>query len=387
MTLAIPPSLRRRCSALGDEDARALALAVARPGVGRLLRHSPRITPTMVRQLDLVPAVLRHPAVFAVLADLEVSAGRWNRVEADLASIDDPRRATLARRARFVSDRGAFWDLVEDIRIAAFHGRWRAPDLGADFLHLGSAAAMRQEARDMRNCLADMVPEAASGKSAFFRWLGDQHVTVHLRRVGTAWRLAALGAACNVPLTQVTTAAIETVLSRTLGEAALDAPSLDDATLAIAEIGRARFDVGTRGAIASVLWGVHQRVRKTDNACIFGAGSRYVQFCVNRSGRTLRAEIASHKFCTENVSWLAEGAVDLLDRCSFRWPRALQNFAREFDVRTRQDCEELADFVCGLHHELWSHRAGALLSIGVIGEEASEIDNGCRLGSCRWFSA
>ena len=320
MTLAIPPSLRRRCSALGDEDARALALAVARPGVGRLLRHSPRITPTLVRQLDLVPAALRHPAVFAILADLEISAGRWNRVEADLAAIDDARRATLARRARLVGDRGAFWDLVEDIRIAAFRERWSAPDLGADFLHLGSAAAMRQEARVMRSCLAEMVPEAAGGKWVFFRWLGGERVTVHLRRVGTAWRLAALGATCNGPLPQVTTTTIEALLSRTLGEAALDAPSLEDAVLAIAEIGRARFEVGTREAIASVLWGVHQRARKTDNACIFGAGNRYVQFCVNRSGRSLRAEIASHRFCSENVSWLAEGAVDLLDRCAFRWP-------------------------------------------------------------------
>ena len=387
VSLALPPSLRRRCEAVGDQDARALALAASRPGVGRLLRHSPRITPTLIRQLDLVPAVLRHPTVFAILADLEISAARWKRIAVDLAAIDDPRRATLGRRARTISDRGAFWDLVEDIRVAARHGQWRAPDLGADFVHLGSAVAMRQEASVMRNCLGDMVPEAAGGQSAFFRWLGSERVTVHLRPVGANWRLAALGGPRNTPLSPATSTAIEDLLRRTLGEAALDAPSFEDAVLAIAETGRARFDAGTRGTIASVLWDVHQRARKTENACIFGAGGRYVQFCVNRSGWTLRAEVAAHKFCPESASWLTEGAVDLLDRCSFRWPRVRQNFAREFAVRTRRDCGELADFECGLHQELWSHQVGEPLSIGVIGEEASASEGGCRLGSCHWFSA
>ncbi len=330
---------------------------------------------------------LRHPAVFAVLADLEISEGRWKRIEADLVAMDDPRRRALTRLARSIGDRGDFWDLVEKIRVAAREEHWTAPDLGPDFLHLGSAAAMRQEGRSMRNCLATMVPEAAAGGSTFFRWLGPEPVDVHLRRVESGWGLAALGAPRNAPLPRSATATVEELLRGALGEAALDPPALGADVLAIADIGRTHFDVATRRAISSVLWGVHRRKLKTNNACIFGAGHRYVQFCVNQRRRSLRGEIAAHKFCPENASWLTESAVDLLDRCAFRWPKPEQNFAREFAVRKRKDCDRLADFVCGLHHELWSHPASEPLSIGVIGEDESESEEGCRLGGCRWFSA
>lgn len=367
----LSPAVLRRCDvgAFAERDYQALALAVERPVVGRLLQHVTRITPALVRQLDLVPAPLCHPSVFAVLADLEISASRWGRTDAELRLLDCARHATLARRARSIGDRGALWDLLQDIREAAFCERSpvTVPDLGADFVPLRGAAAMHREARLMRNCLADLIPDAAAGRSTFFRWKGREPVTVHLRRASDGWAVGTLGARDNAPLAWTTRQTIEGLLREALGEAAFEPPALDRGMLEVAEIGRTRFDEATRVALAPVLWRVHDRANRTDNACIFGAGSRYVQFCVAEPHRSLRCEISGHRFCPDNASWMTETAVDLLERCDFRWPKAEQNFARSVAVHARQDCDRLADFVCGMHHVLWVHTPGEPIEIKVIG--------------------
>ncbi len=369
----LSPAVLRRCDAgaFAERDFDALALAAERPLVGRLLRHVTRITPSLVRQLDLVPAPLCHPSVFAVLADLEISSPRWGRTDWDLRLLDHARRATLARRARSIGDRGALWDLLEDIREAAFCERspTTVPDLGADFVPLRDAAAMHREARLMRNCLVDLIPDAAAGRSAFFRWTGSEPVTVQLRRASTStgWAVAHLGTRANAALAGATRQSIEGLLREALGENAFERPALDPGMLEVAEIGRARLDEATRGAIARVLWRVHDRASRTENACIFGAGSRYVQFCVGEARRSLRCEISAHRFSPENARWMTEAAVGLLERCGFRWPKAGQNFAREVVVRTAADFDRLAEFVCGAHHVLWGHQAGCPIEFKVIG--------------------
>ena len=178
-----------------ETDWRALFQACEDPTTRRALGHLTEVTPTLVRQLRLVPRFARLPSVLAVLNQLRVtathqrnnyqSAGR-NSARTIAASGHDGQGRCTAN--------GSFWDFFFECT----DQHWRPFDLPERFLAspllrpLRTTKDLETEGLKMKNCLAGQVANVRAGRMVYFSWQGSQPATVQFVR-GKGWRLGIWG--------------------------------------------------------------------------------------------------------------------------------------------------------------------------------------------------
>ncbi|MFN4176261.1 hypothetical protein [Phenylobacterium sp.] len=180
-----PAGLERVLGRLGEiawdaEAYRLLLTLLARPAPAKVLRHAEAVDVGLVRRLAGLPAPMEDavrlareltPEGLAVLCEAhealrfrdgagaaEEAAGRW----AKAGSV----------RALFAAVRD---DLTPEPGAPPHPGTARLRPLA-------TKAALRDAARRYRNCLADRMPHAASGWSAFYEWAGPPGAVVEVAR-------------------------------------------------------------------------------------------------------------------------------------------------------------------------------------------------------------
>jgi hypothetical protein len=165
-----------------------LVASDARPA----LCHAHHIGPSLIRQLPNIPRAMRSPQFLAVVDGHVVREERWRELSLALEQAGRSRSAALRRAAAGVRSLARLYDLFREAEDAAREAIPfpEAPDLGAGLRRLAGAQAMRREGGAMRNCLASLVEEAASGRRAYYAWLGRERATLGLRPVAGGWRIA-----------------------------------------------------------------------------------------------------------------------------------------------------------------------------------------------------
>ena len=200
--LGTPPAgLARALTRMGDvawaaEDYRMLLRLLADPKAGKTLRHAEVLEAATLRRLALLPAPMAG-AVHLAMGLSDDGAVVLREAYEALRLRDGPAaaEAAAARWARAEFARTAFDAVRDDL----------APELGppphpgtARLRPLASKWALRDAARRYRNCLADHLPPAALGQSAYYEWAGPPEAVVQVSRDHVfGWRLNEVRTARN----------------------------------------------------------------------------------------------------------------------------------------------------------------------------------------------
>jgi hypothetical protein len=184
------------------------------PRRARAVSHLRAITATTLRVAEELPAATCSPRVIELLSECTTEdAGEVLEALSLVASSRRDRLDDLAQALGRASDASCLIALAENWRERLMP--FPAPPIaGTEALRpLSSAAAMRREALDMRNCLARLVAPVLEGVVYFYHWGGDEPATVGLRRRGTArWRLDRCLGAANAELSATTRKAVRRTL-------------------------------------------------------------------------------------------------------------------------------------------------------------------------------
>jgi len=381
----------RKCAATGftADDWRSLLGQLLRPDCKESLANVTSITQHLVRQLDAVPAALRLPGILGVVSNHVIAPERWLQLADALERTAPERRPSLLRSSNAIRSVATFFDYFYKVVDAARDDAAfpPAPDLGPLFQRVADARSMRREGLAMRNCLATLVDEAASGFWAYYSWMGSERATVALRRGTDGWCFDRAAGFRNASLSESSESTIRELVLQALGPAPADpAHSARDAGRArcsegVAALGRSLFSRADRAKVTSALLAIHGRSLARDNAafCVFECGPYYVQFLWEVDSPRYVVEVASHRSIAEVEGRLDERAVALLESTGFHWPREHKpNFWRyipEVDHDGRTDtpmCDDegdpwtgAADFALGVLHFIFGHRPGDGLSVKV----------------------
>lgn len=188
-----PPGLARALSRIGDvawtpADYRKLLALLAEPKAGKALRHAEAIEPGLLRRLEALPPPMAGATHLALALSADGAAVLHEAYDA-LRRRDGPAAAdaaatrwTKAEFAKTVFD-WAREDLAPDVRPPPHPGTARLKPLA-------TKRALRDAARRYRNCLADHLPHAAMGYSAYYEWAGPPAAIVQVSRDHVfGWRL------------------------------------------------------------------------------------------------------------------------------------------------------------------------------------------------------
>ncbi len=201
-----PPGLERALSRLGEvawapADYRSLLTLLAQPQAAKLLRHAASIAPDLVRRLAALPPALSHAVTLALTLD-----------EPALAAVVEAHAAIAFRigpnAARACADRWAqaasVQALVAAVRRDLYPEPARPPfPATARLKPLATKAALFEVAGRYRNCLASEIPDAASGWSAYYEWLGPPGAVVEIQRDSVfGWRLEQVRLADNAGMAE-----------------------------------------------------------------------------------------------------------------------------------------------------------------------------------------
>lgn len=188
-----PAGLARALGRLGEvawpaPDYRRLLALLADGSAARLLHHAERIAPETVRRLDALPGPMT--GALRLAGQLNDEGVRALGEAHQALRFRDGEAAARAAAARW-SRAGSVHALFEAVRDDLYPEPAAPPHPGTPRLRpLASKAALREAARRFGNCLADQLPYAASGWSAFYEWLGEPGAVVEVARDHVfGWRL------------------------------------------------------------------------------------------------------------------------------------------------------------------------------------------------------
>ncbi len=199
-----PPGLERLLGRMGEvafdaDSYRLLVRLMARPAPAKVLRHAEAVDVSLVRRLAGLPEPMDHAVWLARDLTHEALAVLREAYDA-LALRDGPAAAEAAASgwARAGSGRALFALVRDDLTPEPPP----PPHPGAGRLRpLATKAAIRNAARRYRNCLAERMPHAAAGWSAFYEWEGPPGVIVEVSRDHVfGWRLDQARVADNGPV-------------------------------------------------------------------------------------------------------------------------------------------------------------------------------------------
>lgn len=196
-----PPGLARALTRMGDlawtaEDYRTLLRLLADPVAAKSLRHAEAIEPAVLRRLEALPPPMAGAVHLAMALSADGAVVLREAYDA-LRRRDGPAvaDAAAARWAKAEFAKTVFdWareDLTPELLTPPHPGTARLKPLA-------SKAALRDAARRYRNCLADHLPHAALGNSAYYEWEGPPAAIVQVSRDHVfGWRLDEVRAARN----------------------------------------------------------------------------------------------------------------------------------------------------------------------------------------------
>lgn len=207
-----PAGLERALGRMGEvawaaEDYRVLLRVLAAPRAAKALRHAATIQADVVRRLAALPEPMGEAAHLALeLTEDGVVALGEAYAALRLRSGDAAAVLAAARWARCGSARAMFEAVRDDLAPEPL----APPHPGTARLRpLGSKAELRAAARRFRNCLADRVPHAVTGWSAYYLWEGPPAGVVEVTRDHIfGWRLEEARLADNVPVPEAVRDAI-----------------------------------------------------------------------------------------------------------------------------------------------------------------------------------
>lgn len=188
-----PAGLERALGRMGEvawtaEDYRVLLRVLAAPRAAKALRHATVIEAGVVRRLAALPEPMGEAAHLALeLTDDGVCALAEAYAALRFRSGEAAAARAAARWARCGSARAMFEAVRDDLAPEPL----APPHPGtARLTPLRSKAEIRAAARRFRNCLADRVPHAVTGWSAYYLWDGPPAGVVEVTRDHIfGWRL------------------------------------------------------------------------------------------------------------------------------------------------------------------------------------------------------
>ncbi len=197
--------------------------------ISKVLRHANLIPPGVINVLEQLPReLLQTNIVNILLKDLDFVASNAENKETKLeVSVDNlaglfamapPKLKTAIansfRQVRDLDQLFSYMDRWENRLIEAI--RFPPPPVPsvANLVPLSSAAAMREEARQMQNCLASLIPYVLQERAYFFHWDDTVPATVMLENTpGCGWSFyRALGVG-NEPILQKTENSLRSLIS------------------------------------------------------------------------------------------------------------------------------------------------------------------------------
>ncbi len=348
--------------------------AAADPTIRKALGHLPRISTTLVRQLDAIPATLLLPRVLGILNTVAVSPAQWRRLHDFLGRAEGDGWTKLTAAAHRIDSIGAFWDFFHEcveerwrpwrIPAAAFESHLLEPITGPD--------AMAAEGLVMRNCLGRLVIAAAKRRNIYFRHRGGTPVTSELVRKPTGWTPGRILGPENAPVDEPLADNILRELGRIAASIPNDGDDMSEAEdrfiTELAAFGREKFSSDEIADLADHLRDIRGRTLDDTNGAyaIFAAPSQgYVQFMSNPDGTEYLCEVASHKYWQRGEHFQTAQAVDLIDKAGFLWPYGKANFRRWFPVESRADCDGLAAMALAILYVMFRLRPGQGLDVDV----------------------
>ncbi|WP_374472961.1 hypothetical protein [Phenylobacterium sp.] len=188
-----PAGLERALGRLGEvawpaDDYRRLLRLLEAPRATKVLRHAEAIPPELVRRLDRLPPAMAEAVGLA-----------FELHEDGVAAVREAYDALRSREGLAVAERaaerwartGSARALFEAVRDDLCPEPAAPPHSGTRRLRpLATKRDLRDAARRYRNCLADRMPYAATGWSAFYEWEGPPGAVVELARDPLfGWRL------------------------------------------------------------------------------------------------------------------------------------------------------------------------------------------------------
>ncbi len=214
---APPLGLARAVSRMGDvawtaADYRALAGLLRHRQAAKAIWHAEVLAPELVRALAALP----EPMAGAVHLALGLDA-RGAAVLCEAYGVIRFRSgpAAAARAAARWARAANVPALFEAVRDELYPEPPAPPHPGTAVLRpLATKADLRRAAKRFRNCLAEQLPYACSGWSAYYEWLGEPGAVVELGRDHIfGWRLEQARLAGNLPVPEPLQEAIASELA------------------------------------------------------------------------------------------------------------------------------------------------------------------------------
>ena len=188
--------------------------------IARLAAHAPRVSFDAIVYLPRVPAWMRTPNLISLLNrrtwDAMEDLLQWKELEAPRPRI----KRRILGSLQTVTSRDALLARMEAWEAWMWESQpFPPPPIhgGGNLVPLPSVAALRREARQMQNCLADMIEDVIIGQTYYFSWYGQERATVALWcDEDNEWTLGEYAGYKNCKLSRQTELAIRYVVREQL---------------------------------------------------------------------------------------------------------------------------------------------------------------------------
>ena len=337
------------------------------------LGHVTRITPSLVRQFDLIPDELRTPALYQVVSKLKLPAERWNQLRGFLKGASAAQRTEYRRAAGEMTSNGDFWDLYH--RCEGKHYRpFNIPASVCDsklLVPIATPREMESEARRMKSCLANQVRRVHDGDRIYFKALGTILVNAELVRQKKAWVPGDIMGYENAPVTPELAWHVAAELQRLALTMPVESESpnkgvADSHIGKLCLVARNSFAANEIAHLSGFLESIQVKSRSwTDGAyAIFEVSQdRYVQFLSSPDGTEYLMEISSHRYVESVNNCLSSDAVALLEKVGFIWPTERTNYFRWFKVSGSEDLVAMAELALAMLAGIFGYRTGKQIKV------------------------
>lgn len=339
------------------------------------LGHVLQITPTLVRQFELIPEEIRLPSLLGVVSNLSVPAERWAKLDGFIKDASGERRVEFRRAAASINSNGDFWDFYfqcEGKHLLPFVTPQSFMD--SPLLEpIGSSKDMMSEAIRMKNCLASRTSSVQSGHRFFFRLRDGTPVNSELVRRGPTWVPGEILGYQNSPVNPEIANAIDVELQ----QLALSIPKnwgadgSDDKADHFAKLrqfARESFTAEDFEMLTTPLHSIHAKSESwSDGAYTIFQHKHggYVQFMSSPDGSEYLIELSSHKYQDHINKFLSSDTVSLIEDAGFVWPTSKSNFLRWFNVSSPDDFQSMAEVALAILARVFGHRKGGGIMVTV----------------------
>ena len=348
-------------------------ISVAMGADNSKLGHVAHITPTLVKQIDLIPEVLRTPALFQVISQLKVPAERWIQLSSFLSGATSAQRTEYRRAAGAIISNGDFWDLYhrcegKHYRPFNFHASLGESKL---LVPMASPREMELEARRMKSCLANQVRRVHDGDRIYFRLAGNIKVNAELVKQEQAWVPGDILGYKNAPVAPEIAQHVANELQRLALSMPVETESdnkrvADGYLVQLRLNARKQFTADEIAHLSGFLKSIKGKSKSwTDGAyAIFEVSrDRYVQFLSSPDGMEYLMEISSHRYAESVNDSLSAEAVALLEKVGFIWPTERTNYFRWFKVSGSEDIQSMAELALAMLAGLFGYRTGKAIKV------------------------